>query len=162
ALDELETEMLHRAREAGSTTQPTWPLMALVARPAEQNTQRLQAILDNGAPFGLVGVLLGQWRPGISAYIRDAGTISSASPSPPRASAHPTDSRGCLPSPTPNAPSCRRSCPPPTPIPPTPQKSPTAPPRWNPPPFPAGHKHISAHAPAAIHPLLPQANHRHP
>ena len=82
ALDELETEMLCRAREAGSTTQQTWPLMALVARPAKQNTQRLQAILDNGAPFGLVGVLLGQWRPGISAYIRDDGTVSSVSPGP--------------------------------------------------------------------------------
>jgi DNA-binding SARP family transcriptional activator len=80
ALDELETEMLRRAREAGSTTQSAWPLMALVARPAAQNTQRLQAILDNGAPFGLVGVLLDQWRPGISAYIHDDGTVSSASP----------------------------------------------------------------------------------
>jgi DNA-binding SARP family transcriptional activator len=82
ALDELETEMLRRAREAGSTTQSAWPLIALVARPPAQNTQRLQAILDNGAPFGLVGVLLGQWRPGISAYIRDDGTVSSASPGP--------------------------------------------------------------------------------
>ncbi|HJT04923.1 MAG TPA: transcriptional regulator [Pseudonocardiaceae bacterium] len=82
ALDELETEMLRRAREAGSTTHSAWPPMALVARPAEQNTQRLQAILDNGAPLGLVGVLLDQWRPGISAYIRDDGTVSSASPGP--------------------------------------------------------------------------------
>jgi DNA-binding SARP family transcriptional activator len=81
ALDELETEMLRRTRETDSR-QSAWPLMALVARPAEQNTQRLQAVLDNGAPFGLVGVLLGQWRPGISAYIRDDGTVSSASPGP--------------------------------------------------------------------------------
>jgi DNA-binding SARP family transcriptional activator len=81
ALDELETEMLRRTREADSN-QSTWPLVTLVARPGDQNTQRLQAILDNGAPFGLVGVLLGQWRPGISAYIRDDGTVSSASPGP--------------------------------------------------------------------------------
>ncbi|HEX6401689.1 MAG TPA: transcriptional regulator [Pseudonocardiaceae bacterium] len=82
ALDELETEMLRRARETGATTQSAWPPIALVARPTAQNTQRLQAILDNGAPFGLVGVLLDQWRPGISAYIRDDGTVSSASPGP--------------------------------------------------------------------------------
>ncbi|MGH3782080.1 MAG: BTAD domain-containing putative transcriptional regulator [Pseudonocardiaceae bacterium] len=82
ALDELETEMLRRVRETDSGAEAAWPVLALVARPPEHNTQRLQAVLDNAAPFGLVGVLLGQWRPGLSAYIRDDGTVSSASPGP--------------------------------------------------------------------------------
>ncbi|MGH3857124.1 MAG: BTAD domain-containing putative transcriptional regulator [Pseudonocardiaceae bacterium] len=82
ALDELEAEMLRRVRENNSAAGAAWPVLALVARPPEENTQRLQAVLDNGAPFGLVGVLLGQWRPGLSAYIRDDGTVSSASPGP--------------------------------------------------------------------------------
>jgi len=82
ALDELEAEMLRRVRENDSAAAAAWPVMALVARPPEHNTQRLQAVLDNGAPFGLVGVLLGQWRPGLSAYIRDDGTVSSVSPGP--------------------------------------------------------------------------------
>lgn len=84
ALDELEAEMLRRVREADSDagSRTGWPVMGLVARPPGHNTHRLQAVLDNGASFGLVGVLLGQWRPGASAYIREDGTVSSASPGP--------------------------------------------------------------------------------
>ena len=80
ALDELEAETLRRAREGDPAAGTAWPITALVARPPAQNTQRLQAVLDNGAPLGLVGVLLGQWRPGISAYIRADGTVSATSP----------------------------------------------------------------------------------
>ena len=76
ALDELETETLHRAREDDPAA------LVLVARPPQENTQRLQAVLDNGAHLGLLGVLLGQWRTGISAYIRADGTVSAASPGP--------------------------------------------------------------------------------
>jgi DNA-binding SARP family transcriptional activator len=82
ALDELEAEMLRRVRENDSGAQGAWPVLALMARPPERNTQRVQAMLDNGAPFGLVGVLLGQWRPGLSAYVRHDGTVSSTSPGP--------------------------------------------------------------------------------
>jgi DNA-binding SARP family transcriptional activator len=79
ALDELEAELLRRVRD-NDPAAGAWPVVTLVARPPEHITQRLQAVLDNGAPLGLVGVLLGQWRPGISAYIRDGGIVSSASP----------------------------------------------------------------------------------
>ena len=79
ALDELEAEILRRVRD-NDPAAGAWPVVALMARPPEHITQRLQAVLDNGAPLGLVGVLLGQWRPGISAYIRDDGIVSSASP----------------------------------------------------------------------------------
>jgi DNA-binding SARP family transcriptional activator len=82
ALDELEAEMLRRVRENDSGAQGAWPVLALMARPPQHDTQRLQAVLDNGATFGLVGVLLGQWRPGLSAYIRHDGTVSSTSPGP--------------------------------------------------------------------------------
>jgi DNA-binding SARP family transcriptional activator len=80
ALDELEAETLRRAREGDPAAGAAWPVIALMARPPTRNTQRLQAVLDNGAPLGLVGVLLGQWRPGVSAYIRADGTVSATSP----------------------------------------------------------------------------------
>ncbi|MGH3719421.1 MAG: BTAD domain-containing putative transcriptional regulator [Pseudonocardiaceae bacterium] len=81
ALDELEAQTLARARQHDPAA-AAWPVMALVARPPAENTQRLQAVLDNGAHLGLVGVLLGQWRPGVSAYIRADGTVSATSPGP--------------------------------------------------------------------------------
>ena len=77
ALDELETHTVLRTR---STEQTPWQPMLLVARPPEHNHQRLQAVLDNGSGLGLVGVLLGQWQPGITAYIRTDGTVSATSP----------------------------------------------------------------------------------
>ncbi|MGB6163286.1 MAG: transcriptional regulator [Pseudonocardiaceae bacterium] len=82
ALDELETEILHRAREQHPTPGSAWPVITLVARPPAQSTQRLQAVLDNGAHLGLVGIILGQWRPGVSTYIRADGTVSATSPGP--------------------------------------------------------------------------------
>lgn len=77
ALDELETHTLLRTN---NTEQTPWQPMILFTRPPEHNYQRLQAVLDNGADFGLVGVLLGQWQPGITAYIRTDGTVSATSP----------------------------------------------------------------------------------
>jgi DNA-binding SARP family transcriptional activator len=80
ALDALEAETLCRVREGDPAAGAVWPVIALVARPPARNAQRLQAVLDNGAHLGLVGVLLGQWRPGVSAYIRADGTVSATSP----------------------------------------------------------------------------------
>jgi DNA-binding SARP family transcriptional activator len=81
ALDAVEAETLVRAtasREPG--TEPgTWPPLVLVARPPAQH-QRLQAVLDNGAPFGVIGLLLGQWQSGVTAYVREDGTISATGP----------------------------------------------------------------------------------
>lgn len=76
ALDVLEAETLVRA--AGRDSVP-WPPLVLVARPPQQH-QRLQAVLDNGAPFGITGLLLGQWQPGVTCYVRDDGTISATGP----------------------------------------------------------------------------------
>ncbi|MFI6098191.1 transcriptional regulator [Lentzea sp. NPDC051213] len=77
ALDELEAETLLRAREEHPGS---WPTVVLVARTPEHNSQRLQAVLDNGSVFGIVGVLLGQWLAGVTAYVREDGTISATSP----------------------------------------------------------------------------------
>ncbi|MBB5155918.1 LysM peptidoglycan-binding domain-containing protein [Saccharopolyspora phatthalungensis] len=82
ALDELEAEILRRTRENEPSRQQAWPVVALVARPPDQNTQRLQAVLDNGAPLGVVAILLGQWRPGVTTYIRADGTVTATSPGP--------------------------------------------------------------------------------
>lgn len=77
ALDELETHTLLRT---SNTEQTPWQPLILFTRPPEHNHQRLQAVLDNGSHLGLVGVLLGQWQPGITAYIRTDGTVSATSP----------------------------------------------------------------------------------
>ncbi|WP_020663634.1 BTAD domain-containing putative transcriptional regulator [Amycolatopsis benzoatilytica] len=81
ALDALEAEILVRAaasRQQGAEPE-SWPPLVLVARPPRQH-QRLQAILDNGAPFGVLGILLGQWQPGVTCYVREDGTISATGP----------------------------------------------------------------------------------
>ncbi|MGH3625115.1 MAG: AfsR/SARP family transcriptional regulator, partial [Sciscionella sp.] len=82
ALDALEAETLVRAADnrEHNTRPGAWPALVLVARPPEHQRQRLQAVLDNGAPFGITGLLLGQWQPGVTAYVREDGTISATSP----------------------------------------------------------------------------------
>lgn len=81
ALDVLEGEILVRAAtgQGEDAGPPPWPTLVLVARPPQQH-RRLQAILDNGAPFGITGLLLGQWQPGVTCYVREDGTISATSP----------------------------------------------------------------------------------
>jgi DNA-binding SARP family transcriptional activator len=82
ALDALEAETLVRAaagRQQSRADDP-WPALVLVARSPEHGWQRLQAVLDNGAPFGITGLLLGQWQPGLTCYVRAEGTISATSP----------------------------------------------------------------------------------
>ncbi|WP_233438639.1 BTAD domain-containing putative transcriptional regulator [Actinokineospora spheciospongiae] len=81
ALDAVEAETLVRAStdHDRSTGSGEWPPLLLVARPPA-HPRRLQAVLDNGAPFAITGLLLGQWQPGVSAYVRENGTISTTSP----------------------------------------------------------------------------------
>ena len=82
ALDALEAEILVRA---GTSTTPeneswSWPALVLAATVPEHQRPRLQAVLDNGSPFGVTGLVLGQWQPGVTAYIRADGTVSATSP----------------------------------------------------------------------------------
>lgn len=83
ALDELESALLTRTRHLldGHDTLPGGrTTLVLLASPAQHADRRLQAILDNGASLGMIGILLGQWRPGATARIRLDGTVSAASP----------------------------------------------------------------------------------
>ncbi|MBE1579494.1 MULTISPECIES: helix-turn-helix domain-containing protein [Pseudonocardiaceae] len=82
ALDEMEAALLTRTRHAIEETdsQPTPASLVLLASPAPHAERRLQAVLDNGSPLGLAGVLLGQWRPGATVRVRHDGTVSATSP----------------------------------------------------------------------------------
>jgi DNA-binding SARP family transcriptional activator len=81
ALDVLEAEILVRASASleSNAELRTWPPLLLLARPPA-HYQRLQAVLDNGAPFSVIGLLLGQWQPGVTCYVREDGTISATGP----------------------------------------------------------------------------------
>jgi len=82
ALNVLEAELLTRTRHA-TVPHPTDPppgALVLAATPAPHTERRLQAVLDNGSPLGLAGVLLGQWRPGGTVRVRTDGTIAATSP----------------------------------------------------------------------------------
>ncbi|WP_233427387.1 BTAD domain-containing putative transcriptional regulator [Actinokineospora spheciospongiae] len=79
ALDAVEAETLVRASTNRGAGPGEWPPLLLVATPPA-HLRRLQAVLDNGAPFAITGLLLGQWQPGVSAYVRENGTISATSP----------------------------------------------------------------------------------
>ncbi len=54
----------------------------LIATPprTSQRQARLQHLLDNGAQHGVTALLLGQWRPGVTAYVTAGGTISATNP----------------------------------------------------------------------------------
>jgi DNA-binding SARP family transcriptional activator len=79
ALDLLESETMVRVGQRPSTDPRRGPLV-LVARTPGRQTRRLQAVLDNGSTVGVMGLLLGQWNPGVTAYVRDDGTISATTP----------------------------------------------------------------------------------
>lgn len=81
ALDAIEAETLVRATALRSPgTEPgMWPPLVLVTRPPTHH-QRLQAVLDNGAQCGVIGLMVGQWQPGITCYVRADGTISATGP----------------------------------------------------------------------------------
>jgi DNA-binding SARP family transcriptional activator len=79
ALNFLEAETVARVTANPVRHTAVWPPLLVITQ-APHHHERLQAVLDNGAPFGITGVLFGQWQPGITAYVRDDGTISAASP----------------------------------------------------------------------------------
>ncbi|GAA3863485.1 hypothetical protein GCM10022243_32530 [Saccharothrix violaceirubra] len=79
ALDMLESETLVRVGQLPPTGQP-WEPVVLAARAPGRQARRLQAVLDNGSTVGVTGLLLGQWSSGVTAYVRDDGTISTTSP----------------------------------------------------------------------------------
>jgi DNA-binding SARP family transcriptional activator len=80
ALEELESALLTRTRQLLENHDTDPMTLVLLASPAQHADRRLQAILDNGASLGMIGILLGQWRPGATARVRLDGTISATSP----------------------------------------------------------------------------------
>ncbi|MEV0068838.1 MULTISPECIES: BTAD domain-containing putative transcriptional regulator [unclassified Amycolatopsis] len=59
------------------------PRMLIATPPQEASRQaRLQQLLDNHGTAGMTAVLLGQWRPGVTAYVTAAGIISATDPGP--------------------------------------------------------------------------------
>jgi DNA-binding SARP family transcriptional activator len=82
ALDEMESTLLTRTRHAIEESTAATPLTpcVLIATSQPHAERRLQAVLDNGAPLGLAGILLGQWRPGATVRVRADGAVSATSP----------------------------------------------------------------------------------
>ncbi|MEV8609522.1 BTAD domain-containing putative transcriptional regulator [Amycolatopsis sp. NPDC051373] len=63
--------------------EPHQPRMLIATPPREPSRQaRLQQLLDNGGTAGITAVLLGQWRPGVTAYVTASGIISATDPGP--------------------------------------------------------------------------------
>ncbi len=64
--------------EAPHTPRPT----VLITTPPRttQRQARLQHLLDNGAQHGVAALLLGQWRPGVTAHVTAGGIISATDP----------------------------------------------------------------------------------
>lgn len=85
ALDRMEGELLTRTRSGmnvKSATDDVGPPLSdlvLIATPDSRADPRLQAILENGSTIGMVGILLGQWRPGTAARVGPDGTVTAAS-----------------------------------------------------------------------------------
>jgi DNA-binding SARP family transcriptional activator len=78
-LDEAEVDLVTRTRLTPERRALLGALV-LLAAPQEHADRRLQAVLDNGSPLGITGILLGQWRPGGTVRIREDGTVAAASP----------------------------------------------------------------------------------
>ncbi|CUU61171.1 LysM domain-containing protein [Parafrankia irregularis] len=79
-LDRLEADVITRARRAAAGEDPRRTSLIVLAAPDQTSDRRLQAVLDNGSPLGVVGILYGQWRPGATARVRPDGVIGAASP----------------------------------------------------------------------------------
>ncbi|RAS58979.1 transcriptional regulator [Lentzea atacamensis] len=58
------------------------PPAVVVAELDDESRRRLEGALPQESQRRLAGVLLGQWAPGITLYVRADGTVSSASPGP--------------------------------------------------------------------------------
>ncbi|MGP3769753.1 hypothetical protein ACTWJ8_02880 [Streptomyces sp. SDT5-1] len=85
ALDVLEAELLSRVRQEQdednrpANDRPMYADLLLVAQPTTESEGRLQSLLENGAQFGLAGVLLGEWRSGRTLQVEQDGIVSADS-----------------------------------------------------------------------------------
>ncbi|USX56425.1 BTAD domain-containing putative transcriptional regulator [Lentzea sp. HUAS12] len=79
ALDAMETETAVRHGSRQDAGRP-WRPIVLAARSPGRQARRLEAIVDTGARVGVAALLLGQWRHGVTGYVREDGIISATSP----------------------------------------------------------------------------------
>jgi DNA-binding SARP family transcriptional activator len=72
---------LDTALAAVEAPESPWPAVLITTPPREAQRQaRLQHLLDNDARHSVTSLLLGQWRPGVTAYVTAGGTISATNP----------------------------------------------------------------------------------
>ncbi|MFE0025480.1 BTAD domain-containing putative transcriptional regulator [Amycolatopsis sp. NPDC059021] len=72
---------LDTALTALDAPEPSRPAVLIATPPHEPDQQAwLQQLLDNNAQHGLTALLLGQWRPGVTAYVTVGGIISATDP----------------------------------------------------------------------------------
>ncbi|UOZ03408.1 BTAD domain-containing putative transcriptional regulator [Amycolatopsis sp. WQ 127309] len=75
---DLDTALAEAERRQAEPSRAT---VLVTSPPHDSNRQaRLQHLLDNGARGGITALLLGQWRPGVTAYITAGGIISATNP----------------------------------------------------------------------------------
>ena len=80
ALDLVEAAIVtHAARPPRSAAEQA-PVLTLVAAVPTGSTARLQSVLDNGAPYGITGLMLGPWPAGATAHVRVDGVVSATDP----------------------------------------------------------------------------------
>ena len=75
ALDLLEIHALTRAMgPSGNTPHMRWtPTFVLIATTSRYDQARLQVTLDLGSGYGIAGLLLGHWEPGVTVSVRADG-----------------------------------------------------------------------------------------
>lgn len=78
ALDLLEPAAIPAGTPEAASPAP-WLLITSPPAGGDERA-RLQGLLDNGGQAGITAVLLGQWQPGVTAYITGAGIISATDP----------------------------------------------------------------------------------
>jgi DNA-binding SARP family transcriptional activator len=77
ALTDLEPHLATSAENASTSARR----VLVTSPPLDDAPQaRLQALLDTGDRTGITALILGQWRPGVTAYVTGDGTITATDP----------------------------------------------------------------------------------
>ena len=82
ALDLLETQTMIRALHLPEPKRhEQWkPIYVLMAMTSRCDPDRLQVVLKLGEGYGVAGLLLGHWWPGVTVSVQEDGTLIPASP----------------------------------------------------------------------------------
>lgn len=82
ALDLLETQTMIRALQLSEPKRyEEWkPIYLLVVMTSRCDPDRLQVVLKLGEGYGVAGLLLGYWWPGVTVSVQEDGTVIPSSP----------------------------------------------------------------------------------